>query len=325
MTTDIAFILQNASEYYVQSSVALAMMQSHRIVNGEVLNESEYLTKYKDNNFDFYTTVWDNIDFVDNKLVFKSDLNNLIKENKIEDQLFLFSQRIIGVNQKIHGRYTADDANRLQQFALGRMFQQFKRWVSASVEERFTKKHYDYRLRTDIEGRYLTMYRLLSKLIKEGDNAIVNWDKLTVSEKANVKKMMAEISAIMVTAILAYMAKKAAEGMDDEDDYYLRKLTHFGAYMSNRTFSELTTFYRPNIALTASNAPVLGTVKQMAEFGNSVLMYPFRNDDLNYYSRGTNKGRLKIEKEFGDLVPIWKDISFYNSLDVQGDYYFSVK
>jgi hypothetical protein len=325
MTTDIAFILQNASEYYVQSSVALAMMQSHRLVNGEILNEGEYRNIYKDDNFNNYSTIWDNIDFIDNTLIFKSELNNLIKENKIEDQLFLFSQRIIGVNQKIHGRYTADDASRLQQFALGRMFQQFKRWVSSAVEERFTKKHYDYRLRTDIEGRYVTMYRLISKINKEGIKAVMNWNNLTELEKSNIKKMTAELSAIMVTAILAYLAKKAAEDMDDEDEYYLRKLTHFGAYMGNRTYSELTTFYRPNILLTASNAPVLGTIKELGEFSINVLFYPIYDENKRYYSRGTNKGRLKIEKEFGDLVPIWKDVSFFNSLDTQGDYYFSIK
>lgn len=325
MTTDIAFILQNASEYYVQSSVALAMMQSHRIVNSKILNEGEYKDIYKDNNFNNYTNIWDNIDFIDNKIVYKPELFNLVNSEKTKDEIFLFSQRIIGVNQKIHGRYTTDDANRLQQFALGRMFQQFKRWVSAGVEERFTKKHYDYRLRTDIEGRYVTMYRLISKVNKEGLKAISNWNNLSELEKSNIKKLFAEMSAIMVTAILAYLAKKGAEDMDDEDEYYLRKLTHFGAYMSNRTFSELTTFYQPNLLLTASNAPILGTIKELSEFGNSVLMYPFRDEDHNYYRRGSNKGRLKVEKEFGDIVPIWKDISFYNSLDTQGNYYFSVK
>lgn len=325
MTSDIAFILQNASEYYVQSSVALAMMQSHRVVNNSIINEGEYKDIYKDDNFNTYPSFWEQVDFIDNKIIFKGELTKVFNSEKAKDEVFLFTQRIIGVNQKIHGRYTTDDANRLQQFALGRMFQQFKRWISSAVEERFTKKHYDYRLRTDIEGRYVTMYRLFSKMNKEGIKAVMNWNNLTELERSNVRKMMAEMSAIIVTAILAYLAKKAAEDMDDEDEYYLRKLTHFGAYMSNRTFSELTTFYQPNIALTASNAPILGTIKQLGEFGKSIIFYPTRDDEHNYYTRGTNKGRLKIEKEFGDLVPVWKDVSFYNSLDTQGDYYFSIK
>lgn len=326
MTTDVAFILQNASEYYVQSSVALAMMQSHRIVNGEIINNQEYKNKYKnEDNFNSYSTFLDNVDFVDNKIVYKPELNNLVNNSKTKDQVYLFSQRIIGVNQKIHGRYTADDANRLQQFALGRMFQQFKRWASAGIEERFTKKHYDYRLRSDIEGRYVTMYRIVSKLIKEGNKSALNWNNLSELDKSNIRKMYIEVAAIMATGILAHLAKKAAKEMDDEDEYYLRKLTNFGAYMSNRTNSELVTFYSPNLVLTASNAPVLGTIKEMSEFFKSTIAYPFINEDSRHYTRGTNKGRLKLEKEFGDLVPIWKDVSFYNSLDTQGDYYFTIK
>jgi hypothetical protein len=323
MTSDIFFIMQNASEYYVQSSVALAMTHSHRVVDGKILTELEYKDLYKNNEFENYPTFYDSIDFIDNDIKFKNGLE--VNNDKTKDEIFLFSQRIIGVNQKIHGRYTTDDANRLQQFALGRIFQQFKRWISAAVEERFTKKHYDYRLRSDIEGRYVTMYRVLSNLKKEGLKILWDWKNLNELEKSNIRKIYIELSAIMTTGILAYLAKKAGDNFDDEDEYYLRKLAHFGAYMSNRTYSELTTFYQPNVLLTASNAPVLGTIKEMGEFGNAVLMYPFRDEDTNHYSRGTNKGRLKVEKEFGDLVPIWKDISFYNSLDVQGNYYFSIK
>lgn len=324
MTTDLAFILQNASEYYVQSSVALAMLQSHKIVGNKILNKGEFLdTKLgSEEEFNNLDTIWDNIDFKDNKLVYSSRLNNLLNNDKTKDQLYLLSQRIIGTNQKIHGRYTADDANRLQQFALGRMFQQFKRWVSAGVEERFTKKHYDYRLRTDIEGRYVSIYRILSKLNKEGIRSVLDWNNKTELEKSNIKKVFIELSAIMFTAILAQLAKNAAKDMDDEDEYYLRKLTNFSAYMSNRVNSELITFYTPNLALTASNAPILGTIKELNDFGRSVIMYPFIDEDRRHFTRGTNKNRLKIEKEFGDLVPIWKDISFFNSLDTQGDYYF---
>lgn len=325
MTTDVAFMAQNASEYYVQSSVALAAMQSHRIVNDRIINKGEFLDSKlgSEEEFNRFPTVWESIDFKDNKIVYNSDLNKLINTDKTKDELFLFSQRIIGINQKIHGRYTADDANRLQQFALGRMFQQFKRWASAGVEERFTKKHYDYRLRTDIEGRYVTMYRIVSSIKKEGLKAALNWNNKTELEKSNMKKLLAEVSAIIVTAIIAHLAKNAAKDMDDEDEYLLRKAVNFSAYMSNRVNTELSTFYTPNLALTASNAPILGNLKELSDFGKAVLFYPFINDEKRYYQRGTNKDRLKLEKEFGDLVPVWKDVSFYNSLDVQGDYYFA--
>jgi hypothetical protein len=317
MTSDIFFIMQNAGEYHVQSSVALAMAQSHRVVNGTILNENEYKDLYKNNNFNTFPNFWDIVEFKDNKISFNTKLN--------KDELFNFSQRIIGVNQKIHGRYTSDDANRLQQFALGRFFQQFKRWMSSAVEERFTKKHYDYRLRSDIEGRYVTMYRLISKLKKEGLKSALNWNSLTALEQSNIRKMFAELSAIMFTYIMIYLAKGAAEDFDDEDEYYLRKAANFGAYMSDRTFNELSSFYGPSIVVNAANAPVLGTVKEIGEFMKVTGLYPFRTEEQNYYKKGTNKGRLKIEKEFGDIVPVWKDISFFNSLDVQGDYYFTIK
>ena len=127
----------------------------------------------------------------------------------------------------------------------------------------------------------------------------------------------------MVTAILAHLAKNAAKDMDDEDEYLLRKATNFSAYMSNRVNTVLLTFYTPNLALTASNAPILGNIKEISDFTKAVIFYPFINNEKRYYQRGTNKDRLKIEKEFGDLVPILKDVSFFNSLDVQGDYYFA--
>ena len=324
MTSDVFFIMSNASEYYVQSSVAVAMMLSHRVVNGKIININEF--KGTKEEFEKHPTFWDSVEYKGGNLIYKENLKSIMnKENQIKDEVFLFTERIKGVTQKVHGRYTQTEAAAIQQHALGRMLTVFRRWIPAAIEERFSKKHYDMRLRADIEGRYVTMARFVSILYKGGKLSEMNWENLTPIEKRNVKAMLFEVASVIVFGMMARFLSKLGDDLDDEDEYYLRKFVNFNAYMSNRVTSELIGFYSFGLVTSYTNVPLTGLLESIGEFSHEVITYPFKDDEKRYYTRGTNKGRLKIEKEFADVVPIWKDISFYNSLDTQGDYFYSKK
>lgn len=282
-----AYFLQHISEHNLQGRLTLAMIKHHRIVNGKIMSLNDYLydpsikfdpyktkakvkdikekTKLAAIEWKKFPTVWDAFDF-DKKLVLKEGI--VIDDTALAN----FERRMLGVNQYVHGIYNKEDAGAVQQYALGRMAIQFRKWMRPGWNKRWGNRMFeDYwnerRARRD-EGYYTTTIKFLASPIfrhfknkKESKeyrdttttlqafknifkdygrfigNIRVHWHSLTDTEKGNVIRTMVEYLALC-SAVALYYALKGLKGDDDEPP----KALMLALYQTDRTIIELTQF-----------------------------------------------------------------------------------
>jgi hypothetical protein len=229
-----------------------------------------------------------------------------------EDEVFNITNRIQRINQMIHGRYSQRDAATAQQFALFRMFFQFRKWIPAAFEARFMSKRTDDVLGKDIEGRYRTLFRLGTinslKLSLEAMKSFISNNEskqFTEMEIYNMRKNLVEI-----TIMLTIMASAWLLGGAGDDDKELKKQGWFKFSMMQleRTSGDLSFFYSPdefNHSLLRSGAPLGKTVDDLFR-----VVWSF--DDLFQlsehpeYVSGYRKGENRFWAALADITPVVK-------------------
>ncbi len=240
--------------------------------------------------------------------------NNLTAKEK--EQL---SDKIQRLNQKIHGRYTTKESAALSQNVLYRLASQFRKWIPAAIENRIGTKQYDNRLQTEIEGTYLTFGRLVLKNWRNPKEAFENIllplfaskklleeGKMTESEIYNMRKMSME----MVTIATLTLLYAALHGGDADEDKKFRKnaLVKTGLTLLNRASGDLTFFYSPEQlnTLTKNAIPLSKTIGDIIQ---AVKVIPATLYSGDYtIKKGSSKGRNKIVKEIGDVLPLAKPL-----------------
>ena len=185
------------------------------------------------------------------------DLTDKFKNSTQQEKEQLFN-KITGINNKLHGRYSPKESAAMQQHIVYRMVTQFRKWLPAAVEARFDEKHFDPRLGVEVEGRYRTFGReFLLKLVK-GDlsNAFYNLmmpminakkalesGKMSESDIYNMRKMLAESILALGTMIMYGLGTGSSD-----DDKERRKQAWFKSSMLllNRVSGDLAFFYSPD-------------------------------------------------------------------------------
>lgn len=236
-----------------------------------------------------------------------------------QKQMERLTDKIQRLNEMIHGRYSSRDAAIASQSVLYRMVIQFRKWIPTQLENRLMKKQYDARLGTDIEGRYRTFGRLVwsdALAKKQFGKAFYNMliplinakkalenGNMSELEIYNMRKMMVEI-----TIALGLLFLFAMVGGDDDDEMMKNPMVKAGLTLLNRASSDLTFFYSATeLNNLGKNAlPISKTVGDLLE---AAFIIPEVIWTGEYeITRGSNKGRYKIEKEFVDVVPILNPI-----------------
>ena len=180
---------------------------------------------------------------------------------------------MLAVNQYTHGIYNKEDAGAMQQYALGRLAIQFRKWMRPGWNKRWGarafEENWNERRRVEEEGIYVTTMKFLlrpfynafdnmkSKEYREqtstmqmlGDivrdygkfimHAKIHWHSLTDTEKSNVIRTMLEWASLATAVGLLYMLKYI-KGEDDEEQ--IPKALMLTLYQVDRTATELTTF-----------------------------------------------------------------------------------
>lgn len=229
------------------------------------------------------------------------------------------SDKIQRLNQKIHGRYTTKESAALSQNVLYRLASQFRKWIPAAIENRIGTKQYDNRLQTEIEGTYLTFGRLVLKNWRNPKEAFENIllplfaskklleeGKMTESEIYNMRKMSMEIVTIAALTLLY----AALHGGDDDEDKKFRKnaLVKTGLTLLNRASGDLTFFYSPEQlnTLTKNAIPLSKTIGDIIQAVKVIPATLYSGDYI--IKKGSSKGRNKIIKEIGDVLPLAKPL-----------------
>lgn len=224
--------IMNLSESVLRDSGAIAMVLSGK-------------HKYK----------WEDFTVVDGKLVVNTDL--LSKE--------VFRQKVIAVNQKNIGGINPDDMMMAKQYITGRILMQHRSWLPALAINRFGSKQFDYNLGKDIEGRYITAFRLFKYLTFQK-----NIRELSEMEQENLKAARVEVAMILGTGLLLAFMKAGFDDDDKKEAWY--KVTK---KINSRVFSELIFFADPTFQnqyqILLSPAASAGTIEDVGKFLGSLF------------------------------------------------------
>jgi hypothetical protein len=265
------YSMQKSSEVFLQGRTMIAMM----------LNTKP----------DGKTAFWEMLD----------DKGNLKKEYKdsfdnFEDYMIRMSTKIMAVNEKIHGRYSQRDAAIINQNVLWRMVFQFKKWIPAAIETRFETKRFDERLQVEVEGRWVTLF----KLVKNLKDTATRFDKgeLTELEKYNMRKVATELVLILGTIGL-YMAL----GWDDDEKRKKSAFYKFTMNQLDRVSGDLLFFANPENVTALTKNPIAMT-KLADDLWDMTKNIPYLLHYGDYeYKSGPRKGENKFWSKVISVTP----------------------
>ena len=271
MARNAAYFMQHIGEHQIQNTSLITMLNSHRLIDGKIMSYFEYASKFdisadvkkmeaeskssseilnwikinkKDSKatraeFENYNKLIDEYELIDGHAVLNP--NSKLTEEKISN----FRQRVIGINQKLHGIYNVEDASMIQRYALGRLGMQFRKWIPNAWNRRFGSKfgksYWNERREEYNEGMYITSFKYIAKPFTKTfkqyrdqqqsiamsafktvftgfkeliTNAKINWHLLNQMEKANIKRTALEMVLLAGAVIIGTLLK----GDDDEKE-----------------------------------------------------------------------------------------------------------
>jgi hypothetical protein len=233
----------------------------------------------------------EDFDLVDGKL--NTKLNIYKKET--------LRQKVIAVNNKNIGGINNDDIMMAKTYITGRLLMQHRSWLPALFYSRFGQKQKNYVLERDIEGRYVTAYRLFKYYFDKS-----KFSTLEDFEKANMKETATEAALILATGVLSLLLKAGLDDDDKEEAYY--KIT---TKINSRFLSELTFFVDPTLQsqyqILLKPAAAAGTVEDLGRFVGSLYKESMGDEKEKKKNKPLKKalklipGANKVESFLNDL------------------------
>ena len=131
---------------------------------------------------------------------------------------------INNVNASMHGGYSEIEKGNANKKALWQLLLQFRQWMPATYNKRFSRPYYDAVLGENKEGFYYTFVKFLwnttKDLIRGHMQFKLNFNNLTNGEKANLRKAFSEVTMFVVLAVLCSMMK----GYEGKDQAWHKKM-----------------------------------------------------------------------------------------------------
>ena len=308
--------LDHGGEHMMQGQTMYAVLNSVKALNskGEFINEKgQVVTNEKDaasmdKMIDFIATGNGGIELKINPLVEATtftlrggqeqmllDLRGLIKKKTID----------------LYGVYDENVKAAAQREWWGKLLFFLKKWIEPAGTRRWrgvssafkatddlkdTERFYSEDLKQFQEGYYVTAIRFVAQLVKAGKGfqlelISANFNKMSKHEKANVRRLAAEVGMMTLT-VLAYAA---AGGYDEEPD----DETLMARYLLSKEISELSYFFNPMEAIKLMSSPTasLGVVNR------NLAVISQLTDPTETYESGINKGRNKFYVKLRKSTP----------------------
>jgi hypothetical protein len=302
-STNTLFFTMHGGEHLMQNRMMLAFLMDKRAYNSKGEDIGNMYDQYKAEKGHL-------------KLSSEVDLE---KSNWIPTEQILFGEKLKRVLAAMHGEYSEIGRLGIQQYAIGNLALMYRKFVVPGIKRRYGKKRYNELLGDYTEGSYrytAGFFREIWKDLAKLQFALVGekWDNLTAREKANVKRTLAETSALITACILAAVlnslrANATAEGDDDTAKFYA-----LFAYQMYRLRTELL-FFTPKLdeSMKILKSPMASTsvLESLIKISGQVFN-PFQE-----YQRGYWKGDPKLLKYMMDMVPVIKQT--YRLSEIQSE------
>ena len=225
------------------------------------------------------------------------------------------------------GIYNDEDMNAAQRTIVGKLTLQMRQWMIPQFMYRFQSKRHNLVLDRDEEGYYRTLARLAKDVWKGEFKIKAEWDKLSNTEKANVKRALVEITQAWAVWLLA---SAISSGVKDPDRIWALK---FAEYMVNREAHELgflaagPTMISEGVKTIQSPVVAASAANKVAQFitttSNPLNWFP---DEDRLVKSGKYEGHGYIYKRFVELplpfVQQWRQVEkFVDDLDTGTKFY----
>lgn len=275
---EIAFLGQDAGDHWLYGRTAIAMAMKQKVL----LDGKEM-------------SLWDalQVEGVDGSSTIKQlnykDITDL-EGNPFD--VAKFSRKVAHINQTCFGIYNDDDANAANRVAMGRLLQQYRKWMKIQYSRRFQAAQGNLATDSWEEGYYRTVGRMLNQWIRGGVQLSEQWDNMTTEERANIKRAITE----MVQFFAVWALANWVEWPDDKKRPWALKLAE---YSSKRLAHELgglaPSTIMPQELLKTVKSPIPATTVVQNSF-NLINSAIDPTDWVDEIQSGPYKGMSTLEK-----------------------------
>lgn len=303
--SSIAFLGQTCGDHWLYGRTALAMWERIDVrVDGKKYNSS-----------------WDAFKAcIVEKNGFRSvDRSKLRDKNGNPIDISDVSRSIEDVNHVCFGIYNEDGANAASRVSLGRLTQQYRKWMKRQFNRRFQAGQQNLATDTWEEGYYRTIGRLFNEL-RRGERQLAHMN-LTEDERYNVRRAITE----MVQAFAVWIIAEVVNWPDDKDRPYIFKLLEYTAKRLKHELHTLApglTMPRELLKTAKSPIPALPWAIDIFNIASSALT---PSDYIEEVQSGPYKGLTKVEKNLIKapipFVAWWRQVKrFTGDLDTSIQY-----
>ena len=312
--TSTLFFNQNFAEHEIQVKTMLALMDGTKVIDKESGNEITLLEaheKYGSNLYEIKTDVTGK-KYKDYKIQVKIETSEGVEETVDFDERERqeFMNTLHALNKRMHGVYNDFDKGVAQRHSVGRLLMMYRKHLVPAYKRRYKSASFDEELSAPTEGMYRVFWRTLIKDTKNYKlNVASRWSTYTPFEKAQIRKVTAELTIIAALAALIMALEAMGGGDDDEEKKKMPYAYNFMLYEAIRMRSETKT-YLPVIGLpdlyrtVKSPSAVMGTMDRFTKFVDQFLL-TWDDEKLSYkreagvWDKGDNKSWAYFLKLMG--------------------------
>lgn len=317
--TNTLFWNQHFGEHEVQVTAMLALMDATKVIDKENGKEITLLQAHEKYGTFLFDVVTDENGNKSKNYKVQIRVNSTL-ENP-EGELIDFDERqriehtniLHALNKRMHGVYNDFDKAVLQKYSVGRLMLMYRKFMVPAVKRRYKNLGFDDELGSPTEGIYITFWRTLIKDVRTYKfNVTKQWGGYTPFEKAQIRKVTAELTIVAALAALILALTLIAGGDEDKEEESALKqnwVYNFMLYEAIRMRSETVQFL-PGVGLrdwyrtVKSPSAMTGTLDRFIRFSDQ-FFFTWDPEKLDYkqeqgvWNKGDNKSWAYFLKLMG--------------------------
>ena len=312
-STNTLFFTNFFGEHEVQGSTMFALMDATKVLDNETNEIISLLNAHEKYGVELDGKV--KILLLDaNQEPIKDDTGEYVAYNYDEKQRLNFQSRLHALNKRMHGVYNEFDKGTAQRGSLGRLLTMYKKHLVPGIKRRWKPLGMDQELGAPTEGFYQTFWNTFVRDMRDYKfNVMKNWSTYSPFQKAQIRKVVAEMTIILL-AVTLIMVLKSMMGTGDDDD----KLTdaqraakenyiyNFVLYEAVRMRSETSAYLSITDAYRVVKSPsaMTGTLDRAIKFTDQFI-FTWNPEKLSYqkqtgvWEKGDNKSWAYFLKLMG--------------------------
>lgn len=325
------------------------------------INTRKEMLKGAKEKFEANPSLYDQYEFVDGKLKIKADSILIGKDGKVlpyygTDIFGKFRNKVISVNEKIHGVYSRIGAAQIEKYWYGGLVMQYHKHIYPGIMKRyrglFNREFYS-EFRDSIEkGSYVSLYQLLTKELREVKNKVTskkdkdaittldyvnetlhalvstvtnlffNYRMMSVYDQINVRRSLSD----MLGATSAMLLAIALFAGTDDDDLKENNTLATALYLSDRFRSESIMYtpygmYVEGKTLWSSPIAMTNSIEDVTKIAITTMSILFDEDYNPYYTTGQYKGQHKVFVAAMRNVPVYRVYNRMTHMNKNNKYY----